>query len=106
MNELVSQSATSLAALIRERSVSPVEVVDAYLVRIQEVNPKLNAIVTVAPDVREKASQAEAAIMRGELTGPLHGVPLTTQVTCRRVASAATLQVPFVFRRTSAASPD
>lgn len=103
MNELVSQSATSLAALIRERSVSPVEVVDAYLVRIQEVNPKLNAIVTVAPDVREKASQAEAAIMRGELTGPLHGVPLTIKDTIEtaglRTTSGSTLRAEFIPER-------
>ncbi|MDQ1728510.1 MAG: amidase [Pyrinomonadaceae bacterium] len=103
MNELVSQSATSLAALIRERSVSPVEVVDAYLRRIEEVNPKLNAIVTVAPDVREKASQAEAAIMRGELTGPLHGVPLTIKDTIEtaglRTTGGSALRAEFIPER-------
>jgi amidase len=103
MNELVSQSATSLAALIRERSVSPVEVVDAYLRRIEEVNPKLNAIVTVAADVREKASQAEAAIMRGELIGPLHGVPLTIKDTIEtaglRTTGGSTLRAEFIPER-------
>ena len=48
MDELTLQSATRLAALIRDRIVSPVEVVEAYLDRIGKLNPKLNAIVTLA----------------------------------------------------------
>src|SRR6185503_9881523 len=48
--DLTNKSATELVALIRARAVSPVEVVEAHLRRIEEVNPELNAIVTIAGD--------------------------------------------------------
>ena len=81
MSDLPTQSLTTLAALIRAREVSPVEVVQAHLKRIEQFNPMLNAIVTVQPDVMKLARDAEAAIMRGEKIGPLHGVPLTIKDT-------------------------
>jgi amidase len=80
-DELISSSATSLARLIRARAVSPVEVAESYLRRIEALNPRLNAIVTIAPDVLERAREAEARVMRGEATGALHGVPLTVKDT-------------------------
>src|SRR5712691_11152753 len=78
--ELTTKSATELAALIRSRAVSPVEVVEAHLNRIERINPSLNAIVTVAADAREQARAAEAALTRGEI-GPLLGLPLTVKDT-------------------------
>src|SRR5882672_1513484 len=81
MNDLTALSATRLAALIRERVISPVEVVETYLRRIAELNPSLNAIVTLAPDLIEQAQAAEATLVRGEEVGPLHGVPLTIKDT-------------------------
>lgn len=75
------QSATKLAELIGARAASPVEVVEAYLRRIEELNPRLNAIVTLAPDVLERARASEARIMRGEPLGALEGVPLTVKDT-------------------------
>ena len=52
--------------------------VEAYLQRIEEVNPKLNAIVQLqANEVREQARKADAALARGDIKGPLHGVPFT-----------------------------
>jgi Asp-tRNA(Asn)/Glu-tRNA(Gln) amidotransferase A subunit family amidase len=80
-DELVKLSATKLAAMIRARAVSPVEVVEAQLRRIERINPKLNAIVTLAPDAVERAREAEAAIMRGDEVGLLHGVPFTIKDT-------------------------
>lgn len=74
-------SATRLAELIRGREVSPVEVVEAHLRRIEELNPRLNAVVTLAPDALTRAREAESAIMRGEAVGALHGVPLTVKDT-------------------------
>ena len=74
-------SAVELGRLIRARAVSPVEVVGAYLRRIGEVNPTLNAVVTLAPDALERAREAEAAVVRGETLGLLHGVPLTVKDT-------------------------
>jgi len=69
--------ATGLARRIREREVSPVEVVKAHLDRISAINPRLNAVVTLAGDALEQAQLAEQAIMRGDIVGPLHGVPFT-----------------------------
>jgi aspartyl-tRNA(Asn)/glutamyl-tRNA(Gln) amidotransferase subunit A len=71
--------ATKLAELIRIRAVSPVEVVQAHLDRIEALNPKLNAIVAVADDALEAARAAEAAVLAGKELGPLHGVPITAK---------------------------
>ena len=78
MSEFTSQSATTLAALIREKKASPVEVVAAYLDRIVDQNPLLNAFVHVEPEWALSAARAaESAVMRSENLGPLHGVPLS-----------------------------
>jgi aspartyl-tRNA(Asn)/glutamyl-tRNA(Gln) amidotransferase subunit A len=71
--------ATRLAELIRNREISPVEVVQAHLDRIEAVNPKINAIVSVAEGALEAAKAAEAAVLAGEKLGPLHGVPFTAK---------------------------
>ncbi|HST52323.1 MAG TPA: amidase, partial [Pyrinomonadaceae bacterium] len=80
--ELTSLSATELAARIRARAVSPVEAVEAYLHRVESFNPKLNAIVAHAAEhALEEARAAESGLMRGEVEGALHGVPLTVKDT-------------------------
>ncbi|TCL64125.1 amidase [Rhizobium sp. BK251] len=71
--------ATKLAELIRTKQVSPVEVITAHLDRIEAVNPRVNAIVTLATGALEAAKNAEAAVMSGEELGPLHGVPFTVK---------------------------
>jgi amidase len=78
MTESLSRrTAVELASLIATRAVSPVEVLDAHLATIARVNPKLNAIVTLVADVaRELAKGAEAAVMRDEKLGALHGLPV------------------------------
>src|SRR5271170_4124675 len=74
---LVLKSARELAQLIRTRAVSPVEVLDAYLKVIEALNPRLNAIVTLATEqARDAARLAESAVMKGEKLGLLHGVPI------------------------------
>jgi aspartyl-tRNA(Asn)/glutamyl-tRNA(Gln) amidotransferase subunit A len=78
-SEIIYYDATKLAELIRTRELSPVEVVQAHLDRIEAVNPKLNAIVTVADDALEAAKAAETAVMAGDELGPLHGVPITVK---------------------------
>jgi Asp-tRNA(Asn)/Glu-tRNA(Gln) amidotransferase A subunit family amidase len=80
-DELTGLSAKKLAQLIRERKLSPVEVVEAHLGRIEHLNPKLNAIVTLAEDTFDRAREAEEAIMRGDEVGSLHGVPITIKDT-------------------------
>jgi aspartyl-tRNA(Asn)/glutamyl-tRNA(Gln) amidotransferase subunit A len=77
--ELIYSDATKLAELIRTREISPVEVIKAHLDRIEAVNPKVNAIVTIAEDALESAKKAEAAVQRGDELGPLHGVPFTVK---------------------------
>jgi aspartyl-tRNA(Asn)/glutamyl-tRNA(Gln) amidotransferase subunit A len=77
--ELFYSDATKLAELIRRREVSPLEVMKAHLDRIDAVNPKVNAIVTIAEDALESARKAEAAVRRGDELGPLHGVPFTVK---------------------------
>jgi amidase len=78
---MIELSAARLAELMRARAVSPVEVVEAYLARIEDLNPGLNAIVTLAPDALERARQIEAEIMHGETARALHGVPVTVKDT-------------------------
>jgi amidase len=74
---LTRKSARELAALIRARRVSPVELLDAHLAVIARVNPKLNAFVTLVPErARAAAQAAEAAVARGEALAPLHGLPV------------------------------
>ncbi|QEE30552.1 amidase [Terriglobus albidus] len=77
--ELIYSDATKLAELIRTREVSPVEVMKAHLDRIEAVNPKVNAIVTIADDALKSAEKAEASVQRGDELGPLHGVPFTAK---------------------------
>lgn len=77
VDTLVS-SVKQLAVAIRAREISALEVVDAYLDRIAERNPTLNAIITMDADAaRERARAGDAALARGETWGPLHGVPFT-----------------------------
>lgn len=78
---MVKLSVKKLAALVRGREVSPVEIVEAYLSRIEGLNPQLNAIVTLAPDAIERAREAESALMQGREVGMLHGVPVTIKDT-------------------------
>jgi aspartyl-tRNA(Asn)/glutamyl-tRNA(Gln) amidotransferase subunit A len=77
--KIVNLDASRLAELIATRDLSPVEVVEAHLDRIAEINPKVNAIVTVVDTARAAAKKAEQAILAGEKVGPLHGVPFTVK---------------------------
>jgi Asp-tRNA(Asn)/Glu-tRNA(Gln) amidotransferase A subunit family amidase len=78
VDELVWRPATELAALIRSKQLSPVELTEAVLARIDALNPRLNAFCVVAHDVaRRGAREAEIAVTKGEPLGPIHGVPLT-----------------------------
>jgi amidase len=78
VNESLNRkTAVELASLIASKAVSPVEVLDAHLATIARVNPQLNAIVTLVADAaRTSAKHAEAAVMRGDALGALHGLPV------------------------------
>ena len=76
--ELCFTPATALAALIRRRKVSPLEVTRAVLARIEKVNPSLNAYCMVAAEqALEAARRATAALTRRATLGLLHGVPVS-----------------------------
>lgn len=71
-------SIQEIAQQVRTRKISPKELVEWHLERIERLLPKLNAFVHVdAEGARRRAREAEAAIQRGEAPGPLHGVPVT-----------------------------
>ena len=75
--KLCSLSISEASDLIRRKDLAPTELLDAHLARIEEVNDKLNAFVTVtAEEAAVAARQAEAEIVNGGYRGPLHGIPL------------------------------
>lgn len=80
MDQLWQRSALDLADLIAKRDVSCVEVVEAHLRRIDQVNPRINAIVRIlADDARSAAASADQVVATGAALGPLHGVPFTVK---------------------------
>jgi len=73
-------SATEIATAVRERQLSPLEVVDRYLGRIERLNPRLNAYITVtAEHARTAARELEKKLSRRKATGPLLGVPVAVK---------------------------
>ena len=78
MAELWQMSGLALGRAIASREVSAVEVLDAILARVEAVNPKVNAVVTlVAGRAREEARAVDVRIAAGETGGPLCGVPVS-----------------------------
>ncbi|MFL5732058.1 MAG: amidase [Chloroflexia bacterium] len=78
MQDLAFATATELTAAIRERRVSPLEVLEAHLGQIRRHNPALNAVVTLDEEgARRRAREAGEALARGEVWGSLHGLPMT-----------------------------
>ena len=68
---------TEISTLIRRRQLSPLEIVELCLERIERLNPKLNAFITILADqAREQASAADTEIKAGRWRGPLHGIPV------------------------------
>jgi len=80
VEEICLRGAVGIAELIQARVVSSVEVVEAFLERIEAVNPLLNAVVVVAGErALAEARGADASLARGLPLGPLHGVPFTAK---------------------------
>ena len=78
-SDIAYASLTQQAEWIRTKVLSPVEILEVHLQRIQSLNPSLKAIVTLVDKSQERARKAEIAVMKGELWGPLHGVPFTAK---------------------------
>jgi amidase len=82
MSDAALWPAHKLAEAIRRREMSSRELLDHYLARIDSVNPAINAVVTLDQDgARRAADDADAALLRGDAVGPLHGVPITIKDT-------------------------
>lgn len=78
MDNIVFSTVQELAMVIRQRQISAAEVLEAYLAQIARHNPALNAIVTLDEErARARAKEADTLLARGEIWGPLHGVPIT-----------------------------
>ena len=80
VSELPLLDLAAASRAVQKKEVSPVELTRACLERIERLNPKLNAFITVTGDAAmEQARTAEAEIVRGEWKGPLHGIPLAVK---------------------------
>src|SRR5580692_1533041 len=104
MPELTFLSAVSMAEQIRQKKLSPVELVEAHLARIEKLDPKLNAFVQVdAEGARRQARVAEDAVLRQEKLGPLHGVPVSikssVEVKGMRCEAGSKLRAGFMAAR-------
>jgi Asp-tRNA(Asn)/Glu-tRNA(Gln) amidotransferase A subunit family amidase len=78
MTDLTFLPAVAMADLIRMKEISPVELAEAHLQKIERLNPKLNAFVHVDTErVRHEAHAAEVAVMKEKVLGSLHGVPIS-----------------------------
>ena len=76
-NELCYLSIREASQILRRRKISPVELLNATLERIERLNPELNAFITIAAErALEDARRAQREIARGKNRGPLHGIPL------------------------------
>jgi amidase len=78
VSELAYSSAVAIARKIRQRKLSSREAVDYFLTRVEALDKPINSVVTIdAERGRTEADAADAALARGEVRGPLHGVPIT-----------------------------
>jgi Asp-tRNA(Asn)/Glu-tRNA(Gln) amidotransferase A subunit family amidase len=104
MSELTFLSAVAMAEQIRNKELSPIELVEAHLSRIEKLNPQLNAFVQVdAEGAIRQARAAEAAVVHREKLGPLHGVPVSIkssmEVAGMRSEAGSKLRAGFVAAR-------
>jgi amidase len=80
MDDLAFADASTLAAKIRAKEISSIELLEHYVNRMERYNPEINAIVVTQLDkARGRARAADAALAKGESWGPLHGVPMTVK---------------------------
>ena len=93
--DLTSLPAVELAAIIARGDISSLEVVEAHIERIERVNPRLNAVVVTRYDAaRAEARKADERRSKGELLGPLHGVPITVKESLDVEGAPSTFGLP------------
>ena len=81
MEELVRLSALALAKAVKDKKISSSELLEYFIERYERFNPEINAIVATNFDqARKRAADADEALARGEIFGPLHGLPVGIQI--------------------------
>ena len=99
--ELPLLDLSDVSRAVQKKEVSPVELTQACLERIEKLNPRLNAFITITgAAAMEEARKAEAEIARGEWKGPLHGIPLAVKdlietAGVKTTAASAVLKIMF-----------
>ena len=105
MTALHYQSATQLAGLIRRKKIGCLELLDHFLERIAQYNPKLNAIIWMDKDkARKRAKAADSALKKGKRFGALHGVPMTIKESYQVDGSPTTWGAPALKHNVSSAT--
>lgn len=95
MRDIAFQSASKLAGLIKRKKLGCVELLEHFLARVEKYNPALNAIIaTDIPRAQNRAKAADTAVAKGEIWGPLHGVPMTVKESHRVAGLPTTWGVP------------
>jgi amidase len=95
MLDLPFRSAKHLASLIRRKKIGCLELLELYLKRMERYNSRINAIIfTDVEKARQRARQADRALVEGEIWGPLHGVPMTIKESYNVVGMPTTWGVP------------
>lgn len=80
MSELLFETIETVSSFIREKKVSPVELTNLTLARIRELDPTLTAFITVMDEeAMKQAKQLEEELLKGEIRGPLHGIPIVVK---------------------------
>jgi len=89
------ESATRWCGAIRRKEVSSLEALEHHIARVERLNPEINAVVALDLDAaRTRAGEADRALARGELWGPLHGLPITIKDSYEVVGMPATCGIP------------
>ena len=95
MTQLHYMTAVDLAAMIRDKRIGCAELLDYFLQRVEAHNPRLNAIIWMdAERARKRARAADEALVKGDVWGPLHGVPMTIKESYQFAGSPTTWGVP------------
>ena len=95
MSDIAFNPAHRLAGMIRSREIGCLELLNHYLARIERFNPALNAIIWMDVEgAKARAAKADTALAKGEMWGPLHGLPMTIKESFDLLGSPTTWGIP------------